>query len=311
MSAVASFKYVPPESTKAFEPPDPWANAQDVTIATHAGGELRPIAIDGACVMDSAERYAHCDAAMASGFPQLAGSNGRIFDAPCVLVGTGPSAVALLPEIRARFEQGQEIIAIKGAHDWLIDNGIVPKAAIALDPQQSRAKCFKRPHADVLYLCASQMHPDTWKHLQGYRALVWHSRIGVEQEQRPEWQGRFIVPCASTSGNSALLLMYIMGRRNFKLYGFDSSIPYARTWMQRAIAKLRGRLLKLDGTRTDKKIVTVAVNGRHYQTTAELVQQAQELQPILKLLGDAKVEAYGDGLYQATLAAGKAAGWPV
>lgn len=293
------------------KPADPWESVEAQPILANVNGALCKITVEGSCVVDNTERYAHCDAAMQSGFPQLAGGGGRVFDAPCVLVGTGPSAVALLPEIRARYEQGQEIIAIKGAHDWLIDNGIIPKAAIALDPQKSRAKCFKRPHADVLYLCASQMHPDTWTHLQGFKVLVWHSRIEAEQEKRPEWAGRCIVPSCSTSGNSALLLMHILGRRNFELYGFDSSIPYARKWHERLMAKIRGRLLKLDGTRTDKRIVTVMANGRHYQTTAELVQQANELQPILRMLGDVTVNAYGDGLYQATLAAGKAAGWPV
>ncbi|MCC6530936.1 MAG: DUF115 domain-containing protein [Burkholderiales bacterium] len=284
-----------------------------VPVSVIVNGAPVPLVIDGACVLDNRERYAHCEAASAAGFPVLTGAGDRTFTAPCALVGSGLSAIALLPEIRARYQRGEEIIAIKGAHDWLIKNGIVPRAAIALDPQQSRSTCFRHPRREVLYLCASQMHPDTWEHLRGYQVLIWHSRIEAEQEKRPEWAKRFIVPCASTTGNSAILLMHLLGRRRFELYGLDSSLPRPSGWWQRATAKTAGRLLKLDGARAlkSKRVFTVRVGEREYQTTAELAWQAQELEPLLRSLGAVSVRAHGDGYYQALLAEGRAKGWPV
>lgn len=309
-----------------------WAN---VPITAVANGIPVPLTLEGGCVATSEERYAHCEAAKAAakkhGYPVLAGpgkygpGSHTVIKAPCVIVGSGPSAVPLLPEIRKRYERGEEIIAIKGAHDWLVKNGIVPKAAMAMDPQQSRAKCFRRLRSDVLYMCASQMHPDTWEHLKGRRVLVWHARIGVEQEKRSGWEpeNAYLVSCCLTTGHSAIALMYILGRRNFELYGFDSSIPPVTTRREKLLAWLKGRALKLDGARVPSdRVFDVVVDGQVFQTTGEMAHQATELQPLLWQLvvnGKAgrwpspsiKVNAHGRGYYQALLAAGKAAGWPV
>lgn len=290
--------------------PEQWA---DVPILALANGVRVPLAIDSTCVASNEERYTHCEIAMRAGFPVLVGGGKTLIDAPCVLVGSGPSAIPLLGEIRARYERGEEIIAIKGAHDWLIRNGIVPRAAIALDPQQSRAKCFKRLRQEVLYLCASQMHPDTWVHLRGRQVLVWHSRIAVGQEQRPGWANRYLVPCCSTTGNSAIVLMHILGRRNFHLYGYDSSLPPVDSAWARILARIRGRTLKLDGARvpTGRGTLNVVVGNQRFETTAEMARQAEEIAPLLRLLPGIKVSAYGEGYYQALLAEGKARGWPV
>lgn len=305
---------------------DEWAK---VPIMALAGSVPVPLTIDGTCNTASDSRYEHCEAALAAAkqysYPVLMGPDGKVTSRPCVLVGTGPSAIPLLPEIRARYEQGEEIIAIKGAHDWLVKNGIIPRAAIAMDAQQARAKCFKRLRREVLYLCASQMHPDTWEHMKGQRVLIWHSRIGVLQEQREGWADRFLVPCCTTTGNSSIVLMYIFGRRNFELYGFDSSLPPVEEgWREKLLTWLKGRPLKLDGARVpkNKAVVEVIVGGQSFQTTAELAHQATELRTMLQQLlrsakeggwpkPDIKVNAHGRGYYQALLAAGKAQGWPV
>lgn len=301
-----------------------WAK---VPITALANGIPVPLSIEGACVLSSPDRYAQCEAAVkaaqAFGYPVLCG-RGAASQAPCVIVGSGPSAIPLLPEIRARYERGEEIIAVKGAHDWLVKNGIVPRAAIAMDGQQSRAKCFKRLRREVLYLCASQMHPDTWAHLRGQRVLVWHSRIATDQQDRPGWENAYLVPCCTTTGNSAIVLMFIFGRRNFELYGFDSSLPPVIGWWQTLLAKFKGRSLKLDGARVPegKQVGDVVIGNQTFETTPELVHQATEMQTMFEQLVESakagdwpmpeiKVNAHGRGYYQALLAEGKAQGWPV
>jgi hypothetical protein len=273
----------------------------EVPIQAHVYGQAVPLTIDRTCVATSEERYAHCEAAIKSGFPVICGlGNIIITDRPCVIVGSGLSAVPLLEEIRERQAQGHEIVAIKGAHDWLIENGIIPRAAVAMDPQRARAKCFKRRTKGVMYLLASQMHPATWDYMRGYQALIWHSRIGVEQEKREGWADRVIFPCCTTSGHSAMALLYVLGRRNFELYGFDSSFA-------------PGQPLKINVKRTpaEKATVAVCVGARQFLTTAAMASQAAEIQPLFQRLPEVKVTAHGDGYYQALLAEGKAKGWPV
>lgn len=294
-----------------FEPGEaPWPQ---VPIHTVRDGRRIPLIIEGGCAISNGQRFDHCDAARKVGLPELSGPGRNLIEAPCVLVGSGPSAIAMLPEIRARYDRGEEIIAIKGAHDWLVNAGIVPTAAIALDGQRSRAKCFGRPRADVLYLCASQMHPDTWRHLRGQRVLIWHSRISVDQHRRPGWENVYLVPCASHTGTSAILLMFVLGRRTFELYGFDSSIPEPVNRLQRLMAKARGRLLKLDGSRVgpQHRVMQVAVGEQRFTTTVELVQQAVELGPLLQALPGIKVNAHGRGYFQSLLTEGKRLGWQV
>lgn len=283
-----------------------------VPITTSVAGKPVPITIEGGCAVASDVRYEHCAIAKQAGFPILVYGVDREITRPCVVVGSGPSAVPLLEEIRSRYQHGEEIIAVKGAHDWLVANGIIPTAAIALDPQQSRAKCFKRLRDDVLYCCASQMHPDTWTHLKGRRVLIWHSRIGISQEQLEDWKTDYIVPCVSTTGNSALILMYLLGRRRFELYGFDSSLPPA-TGLERFRASVLGRLLKLDGARVanPKHVVSVVLNGRCFESTTPMIQQAAEIEFLLQNMPGVKLNAHGVGYYQAIIEEGKAKGWPI
>lgn len=279
-------------------PESQWA---EVPIEAHAYGHNVPLTITSACVASSKERYEHCEKAITSGLPVICGlGNVVITDRPCVIVGSGLSAVPLLEEIRARQAGGEEIVAVKGAHDWLVKNGVIPRVAVAMDPQQSRAKCFKRRTKGVRYLCGSQMHPATWDYLRRYEVLIWHSRIGVEQESRPGWADRVIFPCCSTSGHSAIALLYVLGRRNFHLYGFDSSFH-------------RGQPLKINLKRAprEEQTVEVCVGKKRFLTTTEMALQAAEICPLLQQLPDIKVEAYGEGYYQALLAEGKARGWPV
>lgn len=107
--------------------------------------------------------------------------------------------------------------------------------------------------------------------------------------------------------------MHWLGRRRFEVYGFDSSIPVPRGPIGRLMARLRGRLMKIDGARVppEKRIFEVTVGDQRFQTTAELVSQVVEIHPLLKMLGRLRLTAHGEGYFQAVIAAGKANGWPI
>lgn len=294
--------------------PTPW---DKVPILAETNGEVVRLTIDYGATIPSEERYRQAEIALQTArrraIPVLVGPGKYFIEAPCVIVASGFSARGLLPKIREHHLAGHDIIAVKGAHDWLIKNGIVPKAAVAIDPQRSRARCFRRRHPEVLYMLASQMHPDTWDWMRGYRVLIYNNRLGVSQERRPGWEREYLVEHASTTGISALILLAVMGRRNFELYGFDSSLPelsqYQRLW-----AKLRGWPIKVDGTRAPKRhnIFRAVVGQQMFWTTGELVQQVIDFQELLpQFNGEVKINAHGHGYLQAVLSAGKAMGWPV
>jgi len=55
-------------------------------------------------------------------------------DYVAVLVASGPSVEGQLESIKRQKQRGRLIFAIKDAHDWLIQHGVVPHGAVVVDP---------------------------------------------------------------------------------------------------------------------------------------------------------------------------------
>src|SRR4051812_48167354 len=96
--------------------------------------DLIPLTIGTKCVLDEAGLYEHMRLALERGLPLLpeCGDHGGTV----VLVGSGASVKGQLESIRKQRESGYVIVAIKDAHDWLLENGVVPDYAVAVDPQE-------------------------------------------------------------------------------------------------------------------------------------------------------------------------------
>lgn len=227
---------------------------------------------------------------------------------PCVVVGSGFSAVKLIDEIKDRSRRGEFIVALKSAHEFLLDHGIKIDAAIATDAQQSRAKCFRRPQKGTLYLCASQMHPDAWEHLRGFDVLIWNVLITKEQKNDPAWQDYLVIMGASTTGNAGIFLLHTLGFRNLHTYGIDSSIETPHWWNRWIPPKV-----KLDGTRTPRNhtLMQVEADGKRFWTTPEMILQANEIELMLNYIPGMKITAHGEGYYQSKIAEGRKAGWQI
>jgi hypothetical protein len=57
--------------------------------------------------------------------------------------------------IREMSKTAALIVAIKDAHDWLIDNGVIPDYALAIDPQEHRISFYKPNHGRGIHDCVS------------------------------------------------------------------------------------------------------------------------------------------------------------
>ena len=87
-----------------------------------------------------------------------------VHDKEICVIGSGPSVRTQIKKIKKLRDKGCMILAIKGAHDFLMENGIIPHAALAVDPQPHIVKCFskKLPKTKEIrpsYLIASQCCP--------------------------------------------------------------------------------------------------------------------------------------------------------
>ena len=89
-----------------------------------------------------------------------------------VLVSGGPSYKEHLEEIREHQRNGDFIVCVKTSHDTLIEEGIIPWACVLLDPRDHVLDFVEKPHHDVTYITATQVHPKTLNRLLGANARI-------------------------------------------------------------------------------------------------------------------------------------------
>lgn len=147
---------------------------------------------------------------------------------PVIVVAGGPSAADHVEDIRAKAVDGI-VIAINGSHDWLLSHGIVPHMHVLLDPLREPAiEWVQNARDDVVYFCASIVHPDVLACLEGRRVLGWHAITGGVQEfleKHHERTGQQIVSYggASTAALRMLNVVSYGGGRRLEYFGLDSS----------------------------------------------------------------------------------------
>lgn len=209
-------------------------------------------------------------------------------DKTAVFVSGGPSAATHLDEIRERSARGEHIVCVKHSHDLLIENGIIPWAAMLLDPRSHVKDFIENPHPGVLYFVASMCHPTTLDRLLEKQVNVWgyHAYVGAEE---PAWLKKigfndfFMVQGGSTSAVRGILVLRTLGFRNFALYGYDSCY-----WDERDFSEKT----KIG----HPKYIKIEVNGREFVTDLELIAQVQDFEHLIKTDTGISIECCGDGI---------------
>lgn len=245
-----------------------------------------PLKITGKCVAEDETLFANMDAAIARGYPQVKEAQSAKTGA-ILLVASAPSVKGQLELIKKMKAAGSPIVAIKGAHDWLIDNGVMPDYALAIDPQEHRI-AFYKPQPSVHYMIASQCHPAMFDNLDGYQVTLWHPYVKKGQD-RPK--NCMLIGGGTTSGLRAISLFYVLGYRQFELFGFDSCND--------------GDLLRVNGEglkEGDKLIeVNIEPQGETFYCNTAMALQAEHFQTYYDYLPDATFNGHGRGLIQAII----------
>jgi hypothetical protein len=202
-------------------------------------------------------------------------------------VASAPSVKGQLELIKKMKAAGLPIVAIKGAHDWLIENGVTPDYALAIDPQEHRI-AFYKPQPSVHYMIASQCHPAMFDNLDGYQVTLWHPYVKKGQD-RPKKS--MLIGGGTTSGLRAISLFYVLGYRQFELFGFDSCND--------------GKLLRVngDGLKDGDKLIEVKIDpdGETFDCNTAMALQAEHFQTYYDYLPDATFNGHGRGLIQAII----------
>lgn len=198
-----------------------------------------------------------------------------------VVVASGPSVSRQIKKIkRYRKKYDAMVFAVKSAHDYLIESGITPDIAVAMDPRPTIAEeCYRRKNDHTVYIVASQVHPYLIEHLQP-NVMLCHPKTDLTTRLLPDSE---LVEGGCTTGLRTIILAYMMGYRNIRLFGFDSCHT--------------GKLRKVTGETNERwEPVEVQIDGKSFWTDKHFAQQATEFPQVIATMPDAKVLAHGPGL---------------
>lgn len=245
---------------------------------------LKPLNVGSTCIYEDTVLREHIRHALSLGLPVC--DLYPPHEGVAVLVASGPSVAGQLESIRRQRDRGRPLIAVKDAHDWLIEHGVIPEYAVAIDPRVGRWNCFRRKHADVKYLIASQCHADMFAHLHGHQVWLWHLFISEPKTVLPP--EAWMIGGGATTGLRAINLFYTMGFRRFELYGYDSC--------------LQDGVLRVNGDKPkEARPVPVKMGTRTFWCNPAMAHQAQTFQPLFDVMPDMLIQSYGDGLITAIL----------
>lgn len=252
----------------------------NVVLPPNAPKDARLLEIRAKCVYEDDQLLDHlrssCKRPIQHFWPSPA------HDHEICLVGSAPSVKGEVQKIRALQEKGAYIMAIKAAHDFLIENGVIPNMAIAVDPQPHIKKCFSLKRHDVFYFLASQCNPEVFDYFKGYKVVLWHLLTGKDGEK--EIFGEEIaLGGGSTSGMRAITLAWAMGFRKLHLFGYDSCLD--------------GDQLKIDGTTVgEKEVFKLWIEGREFASNPAMSAQTTEFEKVMNSFkGQLQVRVHGDG----------------
>ena len=243
---------------------------------------MKPLEITVQAAGTAEELCSNIRSALSRGLPELTLAPIK-HDGNIVLVASGWSMPDYIDEIKAHRRAGRPIVAIKAAHDFLVENGVEPDLWVNLDPRD-RTSGIQRLNDHTVYMPASRCPPCTFDHLAGRKILLWHSWSPGE-EMEAIGPGKLAVGGGTTSGLRAINIGYLLGFRTFTLYGYDSC--------NRAdgVKRFTG-----ETTGPSVDVYVGGPGGRKFNCNAAMAQQANEFQKLFDVMGDITLNVKGPGL---------------
>jgi SAM-dependent methyltransferase len=145
------------------------------------------------------------------------------------IVAYGPTLKDTWHTLRAERKMfGATIVTVSGAHDFLIERGIVPDYHIEVDPREHKGQFTKTPHPSTTYWIASCCHPKLIDNIKKTAPLaLWHvfnndTDLKIVEKDGPDPGGQLICGGGSV-GCRAVNVMFTQGYRTFSMYGMDCS----------------------------------------------------------------------------------------
>ncbi len=187
------------------------------------------------------------------------------------------------------------VFVSKTAHDYLIDNDLIPWACILLDPRPHVITKFK-PNKNVLYLVASQCHQSVLDTLleHGCKIQIYHAAVAAGEDKivKKYFPNGTMIVGGSTSQTRGITVLMRMGFYRFKLFGLDSSYI--------------SRPDKVHGINQDKQAMEIEINLKDsgkslgkFWTDPEMIAQINDLEHILKIYTHLEIDCQSEGIFGA------------
>lgn len=192
------------------------------------------------------------------------------------------------PSLKKTWERlSDDIWACNGAHNWLIERGVIPKYAMFWDAAEIVSN-FVTPHEDVTYIVASRCHRSVFEALEGHDVYVFHAAGDKDIEAMLEEFRKYEPMCShgSASVTTSMLVASNLGYRKMKIFGADSSYDGEFTHAKESLVP--------------EQALEIWMNGRRFQSTSWLAGQVEDFKligPALNMQG-IEMEFFGDGLLQ-------------
>ena len=180
-------------------------------------------------------RHEQMSIALKQGLPRLA--KVPVANQSISLIGYGPSLEDTWRDIT------RPIMTMSGAHDFLIERGIIPEFHCEMDPRKHKVSMLT-PHKEVHYLMASVCHPSMWEKLKDFKIAMWHcvsGKLTVEWVKNND-PDTLLVSGGSCMGLVAIHLAGCMGFNHFELHGYDGSYRDGKRHAAKHLGHLHGTI---------------------------------------------------------------------
>ena len=223
-------------------------------------------------------------------FPNLPRFREPLPDRPelAVIVGYGPSLHDTWPEIAEAQRSGAVVFTTSGAHDFLIERGVIPAFHVEMDPREHKAFFLRNPHPDVTYCLASHCHPSMFESVAGHRVVIWHGYTDDDHFRQDDLLARIepgsVLLCGgSNAGLRCVVVARHYGHCHFALHGIDCSYREETLWA---------------GKHSGERHCTVKVrcNGKIFSTSDIMMSATDEFLDQMLWMPDTSFYVAGDGL---------------
>jgi len=206
---------------------------------------------------------------------------------PAAICGYGPSLTRTWQDIQG------VVFSTSGAHDFLIERGVIPRYHVECDPRAHKSKFVQRPHKDVTYLINSQCHPLMFNALRGHDVRLWHGFTDDDYRRQVSLihsvdPGYRVLAGGTNVGMRAIVVARELGHVGFDLHGLDCSYQPGAQWAGAHYGQ-------------SQPVVIVEVEGRQFLTSAAMMTATDDFFSLFAMLGPCRYKVHGDGLLDARL----------